>query len=132
MLALSSDRYFEMYFAIWWAGRGRQPDQHPKPDLKMYLTKPLHKGRHERSDRTVLVCGSRRSSFALVDRVARLAAALRSLGLQPGDRVGMLALNSDRYVEYLYGVWWAGGVINLVNIPAAASTKMASSTSSIG
>jgi acyl-CoA synthetase (AMP-forming)/AMP-acid ligase II len=36
--------------------------------------------------------------------------------LQPGDRVGMLGLNSDRYVEYLYGVWCAGGVINPVNI----------------
>ena len=28
------------------------------------------------------------------------------------DRVGRLALNSDRYLEWLLAVWWAGGVVN--------------------
>ena len=79
----------------------------------MYLTQPLHKGLFERPQATVLVCGQRRSTFTqFVNRVARLAAALKALGVQPGDRVGMLALNSDRYVEFLYGVGWAGGVVN--------------------
>lgn len=83
----------------------------------MYLTQPLHKALGERPHATALVCGPRRQTFTqLVDRVARLAAALKELGVQPGDRVGMLALNSDRYVEYLHGVWWAGGVINPVNV----------------
>ena len=41
---------------------------------------------------------------------------LQQLGMCPGDRVGVLAFNSDRYVEYLYGVWWGGGVVNPVNI----------------
>ncbi|TSD56671.1 long-chain-fatty-acid--CoA ligase [Variovorax sp. KBS0712] len=83
----------------------------------MDLTQPLHKALQERPGATALVCGERRSTFAqFVDRVARLAAVLQSLGLQPGDRVGLLALNSDRYVEYLYATWWAGGVINPVNI----------------
>jgi acyl-CoA synthetase (AMP-forming)/AMP-acid ligase II len=83
----------------------------------MNLTQPLHKGLRERADFTVLVCGARRLTFTrFVDRVARLAAALKTLGVQPGDRVGMLGLNSDRYVEYLYGSWWAGAVINPVNV----------------
>ena len=83
----------------------------------MYLTQPLHKALQERPQATVLVCGERRSDFAtFVDRVARLAGVLRQLGLASGDRVGMLGLNSDRYVEYLYAVWWAGGVINPVNV----------------
>ncbi|HVR54108.1 MAG TPA: long-chain-fatty-acid--CoA ligase [Pseudorhodoferax sp.] len=83
----------------------------------MYLTQPLHKALQERPQATVLVCGQRRSDFAtFVDRVARLAGVLRTLGLASGDRVGMLGLNSDRYVEYLYAVWWAGGVINPVNV----------------
>jgi acyl-CoA synthetase (AMP-forming)/AMP-acid ligase II len=83
----------------------------------MHLTQPLHKGLRERPRATVLVCGIRRLSFErFVDRVARLAGALLQLGLQPGDRVGMLALNSDRYVEYLYATWWAGGVVNPVNV----------------
>jgi acyl-CoA synthetase (AMP-forming)/AMP-acid ligase II len=83
----------------------------------VYLTQPLHKALIERPQATALVCGERRSDFAtFVDRVARLAAVLQSFGLAPGDRVGMLGLNSDRYVEYLYATWWAGGVINPVNI----------------
>ena len=38
------------------------------------------------------------------------------LGLVPGDRVAMLALNSDRYHEYLLAVPWAGGVVTPVNV----------------
>jgi acyl-CoA synthetase (AMP-forming)/AMP-acid ligase II len=36
--------------------------------------------------------------------------------MQPGDRVGMMSLNSHRFVEYFFGTWWGGGVINPVNI----------------
>lgn len=83
----------------------------------MYLTQPLHKASRERPEAIAVVCGARRRSFAgLTDRVARLAGALQQLGMRSGDRVGMMSLNSDRYVEYLYGVWWAGGVINPINI----------------
>jgi acyl-CoA synthetase (AMP-forming)/AMP-acid ligase II len=82
----------------------------------MQLTEPLHRGRRECPDATALVCGPRRLSFAqLADRVARLAGVLRQLGLQPCDRVALLGLNSDRYVEQLFGTWWAGGVVNPVN-----------------
>ena len=49
------------------------------------------------------------------DRMARLAAALRGLGMTEGDRVAILALNSDRYTEYLYAVWWAGGAVVPMN-----------------
>ncbi|MGH8429321.1 MAG: AMP-binding protein, partial [Solimonas sp.] len=58
----------------------------------------------------------RRTYRELGDRVARLAGALRGMGMAPGDRVSMLALNSDRYLEYMMGVWWGGGVLNPVNI----------------
>ncbi len=83
----------------------------------MYLTQALHKSLLECPHATAVVFGARRHSFAqLTDRVARLAGALRGLGLQPGERVGMMSLNSDRFLEFLYGVWWAGGVVNPVNI----------------
>lgn len=85
--------------------------------MSMHLTQPLHKALQERPDATALVCGPRRKSFAqFVDRVARLAAVLRQQGVQPGDRVGMVGLNSDRYVEFFYATWWAGGVVNPVNV----------------
>ena len=83
----------------------------------MHLTQPLHKALRERPRALATVCGARRHDFAtFVDRVARLAAGLRGLGVQPGDRVGMIALNSDRYLEYFFGTWWAGAVVNPVNI----------------
>ena len=49
-------------------------------------------------------------------RVTRLASALRELGAQHGDRVAILALNSDRYTEYYNAVWWAGAVVVPMNI----------------
>jgi acyl-CoA synthetase (AMP-forming)/AMP-acid ligase II len=83
----------------------------------MYLTQALHKGLIEQPDALAAVCGDEQRSHAeLVDRVARLAGGLQSLGVAPGDRVAMMALNSIRYVEFFYGSWWAGAVVNPVNI----------------
>ncbi len=89
---------------------------------RMHLTQALHKGVSQVPQATAVVFGERRRSFAEVTgRVARLAAALRALGLAPGGRAGMLALNCDRYLEFFYAVWWAGGVVNPVNIRWSAS-----------
>ncbi|PTT10549.1 long-chain-fatty-acid--CoA ligase [Caulobacter sp. HMWF025] len=49
-------------------------------------------------------------------RVARLAGGLGAMGVQRGDRVAILALNSDRYTEFLSAVWWAGAVVVPMNI----------------
>jgi long-chain acyl-CoA synthetase len=63
------------------------------------------------------VCGDRRREWREVgDRVARLAAGLRALGAAPGERVAVLALNSDRYLEAYLAVAWAGAVIVPLNI----------------
>ncbi|WP_395701310.1 long-chain-fatty-acid--CoA ligase [Aquabacterium sp.] len=81
------------------------------------LTQALRKGQRERPNETAAICGTERISRAqLADRVARLAGVLQQLGMAPGDRVGMLSLNSIRFVEYFYGCWWGGGVVNPVNI----------------
>lgn len=88
----------------------------------MQLTQPLHKGARERPEGSACVFGARRSNFAqLQARVACLASGLRVLGVRPGDRVAMLALNSDRYLEYLYACFWVGAVINPVNIRWSAA-----------
>jgi long-chain acyl-CoA synthetase len=52
----------------------------------------------------------------LAERAARLAGALRALGLAPGERVAIAAKNSHHYVEILYGIWHAG----LAAVPANA------------
>ncbi|MFF9572306.1 long-chain-fatty-acid--CoA ligase [Streptomyces sp. NPDC014685] len=82
----------------------------------MYLTQPLHRALQQYPDRIATVHGERARDFAThVDRVARLAAGLRSLGLAPGERVAMYALNSDRYLEHLMAVPWADAVLAPVN-----------------
>jgi acyl-CoA synthetase (AMP-forming)/AMP-acid ligase II len=83
----------------------------------MQLTRPLHQALTEWPQRTALVDGGRRVAYGeLAARVARLAALLREQGVCAGDRVALLGMNSARYVEAIYAVWWAGGVVNPVNI----------------
>jgi long-chain acyl-CoA synthetase len=45
----------------------------------------------------------------LAERAARLAGALRQrCGLEPGDRVAIIAKNAPEYVELMFGIWHAG------------------------
>ena len=48
-------------------------------------------------------------------RVARLGAALASLGLADADRVAILSLNSDRYYESVFAIPWAGACVVPLN-----------------
>jgi long-chain acyl-CoA synthetase len=59
--------------------------------------------------------GRERTWHAMQDRIARMAAGLHGLGVGEGDRVAVLALNSDRYLEFYFGVAWAGAVFVPVN-----------------
>ncbi len=78
----------------------------------MYVTQGLHRSVQINPDRIATIFGSRRRSWREVtDRIARLAAGLTSLGLGRGDRLAVVALNSDRYIELYFAVAWAGGVI---------------------
>src|SRR6188474_2170182 len=54
------------------------------------------------------------------DRVSRIAGALFALGVRPGDRVALLALNSDRYFELMYAIPWIGAVMVPINTRLAA------------
>jgi acyl-CoA synthetase (AMP-forming)/AMP-acid ligase II len=88
----------------------------------MYVTQGLHRAVQQRPDQVMTVFGERSRTFREVaGRVARLAGALRGLGVGRGDRVAMLALNSDRYSEYLLAVPWADAVLNPVNIRWSAA-----------
>jgi len=82
----------------------------------MYMTQALHRAVQQHPDRVAVRCAGRQRSFReLADRVARLAGALQTLGMRDGDRVAMLSLNSDRYLEYQMAVPWGGGVLNPCN-----------------
>src|SRR5439155_17329574 len=58
----------------------------------------------------------RRSVREIGKRVARLAGGLQELGVKRGDRVAVLMLTSDRYLELYLGIAWAGAVIVPTNI----------------
>jgi len=82
----------------------------------IHLTQGVHRAMRQHPDRLATVCGSRRQTHAqFADRVARMAGALQQLGMSAGDRVGILSLNSDRYLELYFAVWWGGGVVNPIN-----------------
>jgi acyl-CoA synthetase (AMP-forming)/AMP-acid ligase II len=84
---------------------------------RMYLTQSLHRAVQQHPERIAVRFGGRQRTFRdFAGRVARLAGALQQLGMQTGDRVAMLSLNSDRYLEYLMAVPWGGGVLNPCNI----------------
>ncbi|NKY32397.1 long-chain fatty acid--CoA ligase [Nocardia speluncae] len=88
----------------------------------MYLTQGLHRAVAHHPGRIATAFGTRTRTFAeQIDRVSRFAGGLRALGVGSGDCVGMLALNSDRYIEYLLATCWAGGVVNTMNIRWSAA-----------
>lgn len=67
-------------------------------------------------DRRATVWGERRRTWTEIgDRVARTAGGLRGLGVEDGERVAVLAMNSDAYLELFFAAAWAGGVIVPLN-----------------
>jgi long-chain acyl-CoA synthetase len=70
-----------------------------------------------RGDKLATVYGERERTWRQhADRVARLAAALQSLGVGPGRSVGILGGNSDRFLEAIHAIWWAGAVVVPMNV----------------
>jgi acyl-CoA synthetase (AMP-forming)/AMP-acid ligase II len=59
--------------------------------------------------------GRRQNWRQFAERVARIAGGLQALGIKAGDRVAMLALNSDWYQEFFFATAWAGAVFVPIN-----------------
>ena len=82
--------------------------------------------------RTAVVCGpagspDRFTYKQLGERVGQLAGALRAMGvqpaqgMQPGDRVAFLGVNTHRLLEAYYGVPEAGAILLPLNIRLSAA-----------
>ena len=83
----------------------------------MNVTQGLRRVLQTNPEGIATVDGDRRRSWREIgDRVARLAGAIQGLGVKAGDRVAVLMLNSDRYLELYLGIAWAGAVIVPTNI----------------
>jgi len=80
------------------------------------FTQPLTRALDTAAGSCAVVCQDNRRTYAeLGARCRRLAGAMRTLGLVPGDRVGVIALNSDRYLELYLGLPAASYVLVPVN-----------------
>lgn len=70
-------------------------------------------------DRTAVIFEGKRFSFnELNDRANRLANALAGLGIKNGDRVAILQVNCNQYVEAYYGVAKSGVIFVPLNFRA--------------
>lgn len=82
----------------------------------LHLTAGIPRAAMIRGRGLAVVDGARRFTWAEhAERVARLAAALRAQGLQPGDRLAFLADSSHQVVELYHATLWAGGILAPVN-----------------
>jgi fatty-acyl-CoA synthase len=83
----------------------------------------LKRAAHIYPDRDAVIHGERRHSYRqLHERSRRLASALERVGVQPGDRVALLAPNVPELLEAHYGVPGAGAVLVSINIRLEAQT----------
>jgi long-chain acyl-CoA synthetase len=101
------------------ADRGRRHDEDGRASrrgagthaMTMQLTLAVHRARRMFPTKTAVVFADRRWTWdQFADRVARLAGVLQRLGVGPGDRVAMLSHSSDRYLEFFFAAFWAGGI----------------------
>jgi long-chain acyl-CoA synthetase len=82
----------------------------------MYVTQGLRRAAQIRPREESTVFRERRHIWSeTADRVARVAGGLKDVGVRPGDRVAILALNSDRYFELMYAIPWLGAIMVPVN-----------------
>jgi long-chain acyl-CoA synthetase len=82
----------------------------------MYITQGLKRAVKVNGRGLATIDGDRQRTWhEFAQRVAKLAGALKQLGLKKGDRVAILALNSDRYLECFFAVHWAGSIIVPLN-----------------
>ena len=83
----------------------------------MNVTHGLRRALQINPEGLATVFGERRRNWReICERVSRMAAGICSLGVKAGDRVAILSLNSDRYLELYLATAWAGAVIVPLNI----------------
>ena len=82
----------------------------------MMLTHSLGRGFRNYPERVALAAAGKRSTFRqLHARVGSIAAALRKVGFEVGDRLAILLPNEPEYIELVYACAWLGVVVVPLN-----------------
>jgi len=90
--------------------------------VPLLVTDFLQRAEQLYADKTAVVDGPRRYSYRhLAERCHRLANALLSLGIQPGDRVCMLSPNSHFFLESFFGTAEIGAILVPLNYRLVAA-----------
>jgi fatty-acyl-CoA synthase len=86
-------------------------------DVPLTVEMVLRRARRARTVVTATPDGPDVRSWAEVaERAARLRAALRELGIRPGDRVATFARNTHQHLELILGIPAAGAIVHPLNI----------------
>src|SRR6266851_9139321 len=103
----------------------RLPVRSTMMDVQLTVTALMRYGTSAYGDREVVTCtadGSRRQSYAQTGRrSARLANALRGLGVDADQRVGTLMWNNAEHLEAYLAVPSMGAVLHTLNLRLAAA-----------
>ena len=72
-------------------------------------------------DRPALISPAGRQTWEeFAGRIRSAAHGLRDLGLEPGDKIAVLAANSPEHLTMMYAVPWMGGVLVPLNTRLSA------------
>ena len=64
-----------------------------------------------------VVCHAKRFTYAQVwERIHRFASALDKIGVRPGDTVGVLDWDTNRFLEAFFAIPMMGAVLQTVNV----------------
>jgi len=89
-------------------------------DFPLTITMLLRHGRSVYGDSEVVTWEgetARRASFREVaERAEKLAAALKRLGIEPGDRVGTFSWNTQEHLEAYFAIPCMGAVMHTLNL----------------
>jgi fatty-acyl-CoA synthase len=86
-------------------------------DTSLTIRHILERGLAQAPKQEIVYADRVRMSYAtLAERVNRLASALSTLGVKPGDTVAMMDWDSHRYLEAFFAVPMMGAVLHTVNV----------------
>ena len=93
-------------------------------NLPLTPVRCLLRAAQEYGSKVGVVDGEKRLTYSRVlDRAQRLAAALRVLGIEEGDRVASLSFNCHQLLELYYGVPMARAVLLSLNVRLSAEEQ---------